>query len=164
MTTEHKRELIAEIYLEHSGRVCGYISRHIGNDEDARDLSQDVFVRLLGYAAPITPSSVVNFIYSIAHNLIVDYLRRHAHKERAAEYFAIHNPHTTSTEYHEIEGILSRAVAGLSVQRARIYLMNDAGFSAGETAEALKLSRRTVENHLFAARKAVRAAVLAAIA
>ena len=49
----------------------------IGKDEDAKDLAQDVFLRLMDYKQMLRPETIKYFIFSICRNLVIDYLRRH---------------------------------------------------------------------------------------
>jgi RNA polymerase sigma-70 factor (ECF subfamily) len=64
---------ISDIYDTHAPRVYRYIYHRLGDRSLAEDLTGEVFVRFLGVTA--TPDNVLAFLYRIAHNLIVDYLR-----------------------------------------------------------------------------------------
>ncbi len=65
---------LADIYDTHAPRVYRYIYHRLGDRSLAEDLTGEVFVRFLNVTT--TPDNVGAFLYRIAHNLIVDYLRR----------------------------------------------------------------------------------------
>jgi RNA polymerase sigma-70 factor (ECF subfamily) len=62
------------IYDTHAPRIFRYIYHRLGEQAVAEDLTSEVFVRFL--RARTTPDNLAAFLFRIAHNLIVDYLRR----------------------------------------------------------------------------------------
>lgn len=155
-------QLIADSYKSYHHSVYLYINYKIGKDEDAKDLSQDVFLRLMDYKQMLRPDTIRNFIYSITRNLITDYLRRHYKIQEATSYiFNQSSTFTNDVENQIIANDLSlcerRRVASLPEQRRRIYVMNRfENKTTSEISIQLGLSPRTVENHLFISRKEIR--------
>lgn len=80
--------LISGKYLEMRSAVFAYILKRTGSVEDSEDLMQETFTRLLEYRTVLTGHTLDRFIYRTAHNLVVDWYRRHALSEKAQEYFA----------------------------------------------------------------------------
>ncbi len=164
-----QREIIAAKYVELRPVLYGYICSQIGSPVEAEDMVQDVFVRLLSMDTIILQSTVRNFIFSIAHNLIVDYLRHHAHTQAASEYFFVHSNRTTNETIETIAAkdviYIERACVRTMSQHAReIYLLSEHyGRKASDIAEIMGLSKRTVENNLLMARKAIRSALAKAV-
>lgn len=159
-------ELITQAYCTMTGAVRGYISRRIGYTHEAEDLTQECFARLLEYQTLLTEQTLRNLIYTIARNLVIDYLRHHAHTVRAREYFsqratsAISHNTEEEVESNDLERIEQSLLEGLSERRAEIYRRSiHQGQTAEEIAMQLDLSRRTVENHLFKARQQMREAL-----
>ena len=70
-------QLITDSYQNYHRSVYLYILYKIGKDEDAKDLAQDVFLRLMDYKQMLRPETIKYFIFSICRNLVIDYLRRH---------------------------------------------------------------------------------------
>ena len=70
-------QLIADSYERYHFSVYLYIYNKVNNKEEAEDLSQDVFVRLMDYKQMLRPDTVKFFIYTISRNLVNDYLRRY---------------------------------------------------------------------------------------
>lgn len=66
---------LREIYDSNAPRIFRYVYHRLGNQDLAEDLTSEVFVRFLH--ARVSPDNVTAFLYRMAHNLIVDHLRRH---------------------------------------------------------------------------------------
>lgn len=164
-----KNSMIGNAYSRLSGMVFGYIFKRIGNAAEAEDLTQVVFLRLLESKWLISENTIRNFIFSIAHNQVVDWLRHNARSQKAQEYFFIHSPRIVNTteeevERNELEMIERRCIRKMSARRAEIYMQYIyGGKSADEIARANELSKRTVENHIFGARKEMKEALKIAI-
>ncbi len=62
-------------------RIYAYIWRHVCVDEDAYDLTQDVFLAFIGAYEKIDRTKAKQWLYSTAHNIVVDYYKRNR-KER----------------------------------------------------------------------------------
>ncbi|MCD8313858.1 MAG: sigma-70 family RNA polymerase sigma factor [Bacteroidales bacterium] len=172
MTTEENKtiftrqdDLIAFTYEKSRPMITGYICKRIGDRAEAEDMTQEVFCRLLECGYFLNEDTILHLILSIARNLVIDWLRRHARKDAARDYFFVHSATASSRTEEEIaarelESMERRAVAKLSSRRQQVYrLCAVYGHSAKNVALNLGLSKRTVENHLFAARACVRASV-----
>ncbi len=142
--------------------VFQYIFYKIGNKEEAEDLVQDTFVRLMEYKQMLCEETTKCFIFTIARNLVTDYLRRHYKKQEIDCYLI----ETTVTSSNETESrIIADDLAGhemnrmrlLPPQRRTVYQMSRfEGKAIADISLELNISERTVENHLFISRKEVR--------
>ncbi|WP_303033527.1 sigma-70 family RNA polymerase sigma factor [uncultured Duncaniella sp.] len=172
----HNEALITQSYLTERENVRSFIGCRINNNDDADDLTQTVWLRLLEYNRPLSPDSLAGLIYKIARNLVNDYLRHHyrvteAHEEIRNTAFTaaeIDEKHVYSMESEiyarELAQIEHRRVECMPPQRRIIYVMNRyQSLSAPVISERLQLSVRTVENHLRMGRNDVRS-YLSAIA
>ena len=154
--------LISDSYKEYYSSVCSYINYRINNWETAKDLSQDVFLRLIDYKQMLRPDTVKYFIFTIARNLLNDYLRRYYKKQEITSYIYDHSiTYTNETESliiaKELSLLEKHKLEMLSDQRRKIYTMNRfEDKSISEISSELSISPRTVENHLFVSRKVVR--------
>jgi RNA polymerase sigma-70 factor (ECF subfamily) len=70
------REL-ERIYDAHASGLFHYLAAFTKNEPDARDLLQEIFIKLAGGAAKQAQSEKA-FLYRLAHNLAIDWLRRRA--------------------------------------------------------------------------------------
>ncbi|MDN0067378.1 sigma-70 family RNA polymerase sigma factor [Bacteroides gallinaceum] len=154
--------LITEYYEEYRQSVFFYICRRIENRSDAEDLIQDAFLRLLEYRMMIRRDTLKYFLFTIVRNLLNDYLRRYYKRQEIDRYLYDTLPVTTVEPESrmvadELRRLESRRVSALPEQRRNVYIMSRfQDKSAEDIAEELKLSRRTVENHLFISRREVR--------
>ena len=155
-------QLITDSYQNYHRSVYLYILYKIGKDEDAKDLAQDVFLRLMDYKQMLRPETVKYFIFSICRNLVTDYLRRHYKMQEITSYFLDQLP----TFINEVESQIiandlsvceQKRVLRLPAQRRKIYVMSRVKhISSADISSFLGLSVRTVENHLFISRKEIR--------
>jgi RNA polymerase sigma-70 factor (ECF subfamily) len=143
-----------------------FISRRTNSEEEAKDLVQEVFLRLL--EKPIDFSAQSNtdsLVFTIARNLIVDSYRKKAvfenHLPLISTFYPTDHP-AEAAEAGEDPSIqrlnsIKAAVEALPEQRKIIFKLNKYnGLSSEEIAEQLSLSKRTVENHLYRALKSLK--------
>ena len=84
--TNTSNELVAQIFADYHQSVFFYIYKKIGKKEDAEDLVQDAYLRLLEYRAMLRPDTVKYFLFTIARNIVTDYLRRYYKKQEVNNY------------------------------------------------------------------------------
>lgn len=138
-----------------------YIAIRIKDDDDAKDLCQDVFLRLFDYDIQ-AKETIRRFVYTIARNIVIDHLRHHAMKQTYTFYIYDRASRTfTDTTNKIIADDLGRfgqlLDEQLPEQRRKVYVMTRyEDKTSAEIAEIMNLQIRTVENHLFLARKEVR--------
>ena len=155
-------QLISDSYKNYHRSVYLYILYKIRKDEDAKDLSQDVFLRLMDYKQMLRPETIKHFIFSICRNLVTDYLRRHYKMQEITSYFLDRIPTSTNDVEsqiiaNDISTCEQNRVLRLPAQRRQIYAMSRFGHkSSADISACLGLSVRTVENHLFISRKEIR--------
>lgn len=155
-------QLIADSYASYHHSVYLYIYYRINNKEEAEDIAQDVFLRLMDYKQMLRPDTVKFFIYTISRNLVNDYLRRYYKKQEITSYIYDHAATCTNETENQIvaNDLLAcekRKLRTLPEQRRKIYIMSRfEEKSSSEISTKLNLSRRTVENHLFISRKEMR--------
>ena len=156
-------QLVADSYKSYQRSVYLYIYYKIGKDEEARDLSQDVFLRLMEYKQMLRPETVKYFIFTICRNLVTDYLRRYYKTQEITSYLFEQTPSCTNdVESQVIANNLSvcerERVKRLPKQRQRIYILSRFQHkSSADIAAQLGITSRTVENHLFISRREIRA-------
>lgn len=155
-------QLVADSYTSYHRSVYLYIYYKINCREEAEDLAQDVFVRLMDYKKMLRPDTVKFFIHTIARNLVTDYLRRYYKKQEITSYMydnAVNYTHETESQViaNDLSNLEKHKLQMLSEQRRKVYVMNRfEEQTITEISMKLNLSHRTVENHLFAGRKEIR--------
>lgn len=155
-------ELIALTYSRLSESLLCYVYRRIGDVEESRDIVQDVFEYLMKPGLLISAQTVNKYVYTIAHSMVVDWMRRHACTLRARDFFLRYSPKGVDDAQNracvnEIIDLENKVLSEVGEKGVRIYMMAVHGQkSVKEIARNEGLSERTVENHLFRTRKKVR--------
>ena len=154
--------IITRSYTQYHPYIINYIAFRINSKIEAEDLAQDVFVRLLDYKQMLREETVKSFIFTIARNIVIDYIRRHYKKEEInANMYEYLEKSTNDIEskMHEKEilQIESNKLRTFTPQRKIVYSMcRYDEMSVSEISDTLQISRRTVENHLLTGRKIMR--------
>src|SRR5450432_2735732 len=67
-----------ELVRRYQRPISAYVYRMVGDYESALDLTQEIFIKVYGSLARYRSEfKFSTWIYKIAHNCAVDYLRRH---------------------------------------------------------------------------------------
>jgi len=154
--------IIEEAFNEYYSVILRYVICRIKCKQEAEDLVQNVFVRLLSYDNMLQKSTIRSFLFAIARNLITDYLRCYYRKPEMVSYIYENIPQFDYGPEEEtvVKDLLFLEKNKLNVfprQRKRIYIMSRfEGKTLREISEELQLSTRTVENHLLTGRKIMR--------
>lgn len=155
-------QLIVDSYNKYHHSIYRYIYYKINKEEEAKDLSQDVFLRLMEYKQMLRQDTVRFFILTIARNLVNDYLRHYYKVQEVNSYLYDRTiTYTNNIESEIIAKDLSacekQKLRTLPTQRRKIYAMSRfKNQTASKISTLLNLSQRTVENHLFISRKEIR--------
>ena len=75
---QHDEEAFAELYEKYFDKIYRYISLKIGNRFEAEDMTQQVFINALNSISSFKwrGISFSAWLFRIAHNQVVDYLRK----------------------------------------------------------------------------------------
>ena len=153
--------IITNYYAQHRGEIVDFIAVRLTDADEAEDMVQDLFLRLLRGHQLITPVTLPCLVYTLARHSIADYYRRRRVREEFERYLI---KNTDSIE--EMESIISarllmermeRTLARLPEACGRIYRLHIYdGLKVSDIAQQLALPYKQVENRLGQARKAVR--------
>ena len=80
---DHSR-VIAELFRAHNSALVSFLAARLNNAQDARDVAQEAYVRLLQLDRPGALSFLRGYLFKIADNLAIDRIRHRALRERAA--------------------------------------------------------------------------------
>lgn len=121
---------LAAMYREFSGQIHTYAFHLLGNQEDADDITQEVFIKAYGRMDQLRdPSSLRAWLYRIATNLCMDAMRR---RSRVKRIFGVELPlglsatNTDDGPYRdvaqpmalaELEGIAERDHIAMALKR-----------------------------------------------
>jgi RNA polymerase sigma-70 factor (ECF subfamily) len=141
-------------YRAQAPRLLARLRTRLRSEEEARDVVQDAFVRLVDFSwthALREPGAALN---RIVRNLLIDRSRRLANKVRHVPIEEHHEPSVAPDQSYgiEVEQMRERyraAVAALPPRTRQVFLMHRAdGIQMKEIAERLDISVRTVEWHV----------------
>lgn len=166
-----RRDAVAELYETHFGRVARYAYVRIGNMAEAEDLASEVFVRALRSVDnwKDTGAPMEAWIFRIAHNLVVDLLRRRSRRPAATPLEDVppdhaENPDMDSHMEHQREmAELQKAMQQLSQGQREVLALrfSDAEMTSEQVAEVLGKKPGAIREMQSAAIKKLRS-ILAA--
>jgi RNA polymerase sigma-70 factor (ECF subfamily) len=154
----------AQIYHQYQKKVFRFFLKRTLNHETARELTQEVFVKLWKGGEGIVLVSPETRLFTIASSILIDHLRRRAHERRRLSGLAYKmnsDPSQTNASPHrafETADYLKVVVRDLPPARKKIILMKmGSGFTNKEIASQLSISEKTVEDHVTKALRHIRA-------
>ena len=155
---------VAQAYISYQGKLLRYIQSRINNYCDAENIAQDVWVKILTNGKELQCETIGSYLYTIARNLVNDYLRRLynialSHDDYLTEVNGDFTDNSLESELaaRELARMEEKKVECLPPMRRIIYIMSRYDeIPVDDISRKLDLSKRTVENHLRLGRKDVR--------
>ena len=159
-------EQLGTLFERHHSRLFNFFLRLTGNRHLSEDFVQEVFVRLLKYRHTFRENSTFTaWMFQIARNVRIDYLRKSPNDEVSIE----NSPHEhvslmptpgERTEESEKVQIMQIALSRLPEEKREVLLLRGAhGLKFEEIAEILKCSVNTIKSRAFRAIQDLRVAV-----
>lgn len=162
---------VMQFYQLYRGPLLCYIYYRVHDFDDAEDMVQDIFVRLLTYEMGLDEKTIKSFLFTIARNMVVDYLRHFYTKKEKLSYMYDEMEMTTAqsadtdTLYHETMRIYQSGKQQLSPKARKVYELSfEQNMTIDEISRTLSITYNTVECHLFLARRKLRNFVKQALA
>jgi len=154
---EYRKEEIADWYDQHSKSILSFILLMVRDYQQAEDLTHDTFVKAyLYYDSFKRHSSEKTWLFSIAHNLTVDFLRRRKPSHLFKEIFLFQKDNNPLPEemiqIKEESYELYKALEKLKDTYKKVIILRKIkGFSIEDTAKILNWSESKVKSMLFRA-------------
>jgi len=154
-------EILAAYYRQHFEELVGFIGLRIKSYETARDMVQDLFLRLLqDQTILIDPARLNSRVYVMARNLIIDYYRRQQRRQQFEHYLSrqdlsedAESVISASFLMEQLEQSLARlSQPCATMMRFHIYY----NMKVGQIAQKMMLPYHQVEYQLGKARKDLR--------
>ncbi len=153
------------LFNDYRDKVLGFFIKFLHDEELARDLAQDIFLKLFEKKAELDEiSDLDRYIYLTCRNLAFDHLKKAAHDKKYRSYILHAASEAQVPEMHrkmDVEHyrtVLEDSLKLLPDQQRLIFnLSKREGLSHEKIAEMLNISPHTVRNHLYQAVKNLRA-------
>ena len=158
-----------QVMIHSEQRVMAMTWRMLGNEADARDASQEVFLRVYKYLGRFRgDQDFFAWLYGITVNVCRDFLKkRQSHNSRFVSFGEdAGEAHEVADEHADAEQVLvqtqqreliAKAMGTLPFkERASIVLRDVEGLSTEEVARIMKSSATTVRSQISSARKKIR--------
>ena len=144
------------IVREQSGNLYGYALRFLRNQEDAKDIVQDVFEKLWIHKKKVEVEKAKSWMFRTAHNSMVNFSNRKG-RIQLKDQLVTSETQRSGAALFESNEVVERAVSILPpIQKSVILLRDLQGYSYKEIGEILELSDAQVKVYLFRARKKIK--------
>ncbi len=153
---------LEQLYNHYADRVYNTLISYTKNEEDAEELLQDVFVTVFNTASSFQfNSSVSTWIYRIAVNKSLDFLRKKNSQKRKGIFTSLYVKDSVELQFEPTEFVhpgvklenkedgqlLFRAIDALSENQKTAFILTQIeGLPQQEVAEIMKQSRKSVES------------------
>ena len=156
----------AKIVDAYQARVFGFVRRMVRGEEEAMDVTQEVFIKAFKHLERFDGrSSLRTWLFRIAHNLCIDRARRHDRGLQEASLDA-GGPEDEPMEFadarwdperialsDELSAVVERAVGSMSEKLRTVLLLHDKeDMGYDEIARTVDVPVGTVKSRLFLAR------------
>ncbi len=141
---EHDAEAFGKLYDMHVGRIYKHIYYRVGNEADAEDLTQQVFLKAWQaiHRYKKTTSPFIAWLMTISHNQVIDFYRTRKDKayieaEVLADGPASRPEQTTEANFEQQH--LRRAILRLGGDEQQVVILRFIeGFEFAEIASVMK--------------------------
>jgi RNA polymerase sigma factor (sigma-70 family) len=76
---------VSELFREHNRMLVGYLRSRLGSEQEAKEVAQEAYVRVLQLHEPGAPGLLRAYLFKTAANLAVDRLRHRRVRQRSEE-------------------------------------------------------------------------------
>jgi len=161
------REAFRELFDKYHKKIFSIALKITGVEETAEDVVQEVFIKLWLHKEGLARVENFNaYLNTITRNHIFNSLRKIATEQMCLKKIAAqHHKQKNNADpviYHELEQLVSKAVAELSSQQKKVYqLSRGEGLKHEEIAERLGISSSTVKGHMVEALRHIKSVLRA---
>jgi len=149
---EGNQYAFTRLYDEHFNKIYRYVYSQVGNQSEAEDLTQEVFIKALHAIGSFKfrGASFASWLFRIAHNQVVDFWRKQKGKkttslEEAASVAGGSDPVAEAEQKYTAEE-LTRALKELPQAQSEVVSLRFlSGLSIAEVANALGKREGTVK-------------------
>ncbi len=170
------QQAFEQLVLDNQNRIYSLAVRLTGDREEGADLAQEAFLKAWqGLPSFQGESSFATWVYRLATNVCIDYLRRQKRRRQVESEISLDDEEAGWTEaadlrqdpHRQLERseqgrALARGLQALPEQQRQILVLRElSGLSYQEIAQKLELDLGTVKSRIARARLALRKILLA---
>ncbi len=131
--------------------VYRFILKNIKDEEKAKDIVQDSFIKMWNKVADISYEKARSYLFTTAYRTMIDQIRREK-KQTTLEDSFLKNL-TNENQYSDLKEILDTALEKLpEIQKSVILLRDYEGYSYEEIGEITNLNESQVKVYIYRAR------------
>lgn len=176
LAKEGDEQAFEALVTAYERKVYNYALRSTGNEQDAMDITQEVFLRVFRSLSGFKEeSSFSTWLYRITFNICIDFSRKNAKRNENSlsldgeaadgkELELLDERHAPEAAYDrkELREEIAGAILRLSEQHREVLVMREiSGLSYAEIAEVLELEEGTVKSRIARARENLRKIIVA---
>lgn len=151
-----RSQQIERLFVEHNEALLRFLTARTGSAQDARDVAQEAYVRLLRLDQPGTIGYLRAYLYSTAANLVKDRAKIRRRQQQASPLLFFNREEESSTPSPEPSWVASerlqiimQAIDELpSLCRAAFILRKYDGLALDDIALQLKVNVRTIKRYI----------------
>lgn len=157
----NNRAIIDRYYRAHKDDVLAFVSIRMHHSDDAEDLVQEVFLRLLSGERPISEATLPSLVQTLCRNMVVDWYRRRTVRQDYAHELACRQNGGETAEtvlsMRETTELLERGLLRVAEDCRELYRLHIyGGMKTADICQLTGMPYKTVEYRLGMARKQVR--------
>lgn len=134
-----------------SDGVYRFILKNIKNEENARDIVQEAFVKMWEKASNISFEKGKSYLFTAAYHTMIDSIRKNKHHDKYKNQ--LRQSSGNEHGYSDLKEILDEAASRLpEVQRSVLMLRDYEGYSYKEIGEITGLNEPQVKVYIYRAR------------
>lgn len=151
-------------------RLFNFARGYLNNEENAREVIQDVFLLLWEQRLKLAEDTVINaYLFTLTRNRCIDMIRREKlvlqfrndkqdeYRRLTENYNALSDTILDNIFADELQDEIDRAINSLTDQCKKVFILSRRnGLKNREISEELNLSLKTVESHITKALRQIR--------
>lgn len=140
---------------KHSDGVYRFVLKNLRDEEIARDVVQEAFLKMWEKASSITSEKAKSYLYTTAYHTMIDTIRKE--KRYTSEENVSKEVFSSNSQYSDLKEVLDEAFETLNeVQKSVLLLRDYEGYSYAEIGDIVNLSDAQVKVYIFRARMAMK--------
>ena len=144
-----------QLFEKYNKKLYYFAKGYLGSNEDAEGLVQEVFIKIWESRKELKEYLSFNgFLFTITYNAILKHFRKKSREKKHLDKFLTDfidetNGTSAEVEYNNLLELANNAIETLPEKRKRVFkLSRHEGLTNLEIARQLRISKRTVENHI----------------